>query len=1591
MCTQANANLQVSLGDSTVSFEDLPGTGDPETKGFYVTAQNTGKVSLTFAETTGHSVSVQVKNVVIDDGLPANVEDTAGYSVFLDPDNVCSGTRWEAELPATEEGVPYKIQVSYGDKRIAVETAGCQLGTSGHMQSVAYSDNSDGVVPKGSLKTVEKTIFVPSLPDSTKGRLIFQGELVSGCTGINSIKIEKEDSVLWTPCETEFSKAWSLNQSRSSPGNFQLVMRSRTSLACVDPMTGKMVECVAESNVKDHIKQVFTLDYLAPLVSKWTHFEASQEFQQGACVEAHGKYLPNLKLSNDKNLVSCTAQHVLSGYRFKQDVSCNSENDFRYFHTCAAIIPVTTTSSCVNMTTRCIAHSRSDPHIWELDRHDVGAECAQGMLLTRFRYISCDEGSGYQYEYTCCPAQGVGECKEMTTEWGEVGDLSDLSALQHHHVECPTNSALKRFILEAQVPEVSTDEKLEGEVRYKFVCCQLPLAAPISIKTGPLLMDNVLPWEGTYCPTDRVEGRPDFGRKTGTWPQFVVEHDMSCGECGWNDLDIGRRFVSEPTQIASVCGATCAAHPLCGGFHVSDGQCIYKKSTTCQKQTQAGHICWSLANASTMKISFDRLAGHWCLKTSGVDMCSDPTDVSHPVEMPAGAVDYVPLIPMDTQFEGTGASEVNPGEMAESLLGVAGAVTGGSGGLTSKKFKKLPKIPQAKFQMAKFEKAEFEPFKGKRSALEKRRVETTVLNWAPDAIAYAPHCLARHSRETITGAEAVEVAGEEHFLSENERQKDVVGECYHTLGLDAGEPAATTWGEDASDWSRPFPLNKVLGTGQADLPGLTSEALWECSNRESSRAFKMDQYESYKKMGENIMKKVSTSVLATCASLPPVVTLVGGLAAYVGQQIPLGDICKGVSQTTFGLINYVKEKHAAYQERRDTASGFADCAPLQSTMAKVYCDLSCVEDAVKRGDQHILESIGTLNQNILSEMKAFFDHYVSQIFTRLTHIEDKSSHEVSELKNVMDVYAKADIDAVNSNGKQLINAMNTQHQAMNDNLNTAAKQIYDLSHKEHGELATLLKGSIDAVQDLKTSSESFNAAFDDFTDTLKSEDLLEVAKVKNVSHAVMEEFSRWGKDSMQKLGASNLKLIHEALLALQRRVAAVRRSDSLVLTKHVLALHQDVKTTMQQLLDLRVLKNFDAGAAQVDANMKKNLAAAARSIETHLVSAARMGEHMELLQEPMSGADGTSTAFRVELVEFDKTLVKIRQAADQYLTHGNEEARLATKVSELTDQYLTKCSSDFWEVRFAARKALASGKKAASAARRALQDVSQQLGLLAEILVDGGLVQEAVRGAAMKLTEDDAEAPNRAASADSEEVPDSQTSHGVNVANLVELFQLSDTRTKTFDASALLTMQRLHHAVHIDLLSSLRLLMPPILPKARAAFLLFNELRRRHDMHGLASLEHPEVDLMISSWNRLDSQVALLASESRLLNTSMGQVYGQRFGAALEALAPVPTQCQVPMKDRKGWVLWASRNREWILVRGVARLLQHTRGQHRHYHDFSNQGDIDAAICSEHEGSVTLRPFKKGEFVLCFGQKTSEDVCTSWLQSDMPDPDLWMM
>merc|ERR1719410_1207650 len=108
--------------------------------------------------------------------------------------------------------------------------------------------------------------------------------------------------------------------------------------------------------------------------------------------------------------------------------------------------------------------------------------------------------------------------------------------------------------------------------------------------------------------------------------------------------------------------------------------------------------------------------------------------------------------------------------MSQSLLASKSSPVGG--GIKSKKFKALPKIPKAKFEMAKFEKAEWQPFEQERAELQHREVTAEVLNWAPDAVSYAPHCLARKSREMITGTTPYEG---DATLTAEDRAQDVVG------------------------------------------------------------------------------------------------------------------------------------------------------------------------------------------------------------------------------------------------------------------------------------------------------------------------------------------------------------------------------------------------------------------------------------------------------------------------------------------------------------------------------------------------------------------------------------------------------------------------------------------------------------------------------------------------------------------------------------------------------------------------------------------------------------------------------------------------
>lgn len=1205
--------------------------------------------------------------------------------------------------------------------------------------------------------------------------------------------------------------------------------------------------------------------------------------------------------------------------------------------------------------------------------------------------------------------------------------MSDLTALQHHQLQCPQDHGLKRFLLEAQVPEVAEGETLQGEVRYTFVCWRLPLAPPVSVRTGPLVTTEAETWQGTYCPAGRVEGRPNFQKRSGSFPQYSIQVGKTCGNCASSNnafIDNGERYsTTTPAHIGTHCGSICSASKECGGFMFAEvnDRCWYRKDPTCNVKAEAARQCWTKVDGSSMTLGFDRLEGTWCLQPKdGQQQCSSVADVLHPADLSAQSlvgVDYTPLTPMETDFEGSGAMEVSRDIMAQSLLGTSSSVSrvGTGGGLGNKKFKSLPKIPKAKFEMTKFEKAEFKPFEGERQELERRSVTDTVLNWAPEGVSYAPHCLARESREMITGAEPVEG---DHYLSVEERQKDVVGACYHALGVDSsGASAAETWGEEGTpgkkdtDWQ-----DLYIFDANPTFPGLTADAVWDCSSRDINRNYKMAMWERVAQMRTEMLENWGEPASeGICAAIPGALTLAGAIAAYAGVKYEMQAVCEAIAAGVRGGALYAIAKRQDYREKRMIISDYADCNPLQNTMAKVYCDLSCVEDAVKRGDAQILSSIGTLNRNILSEMKAFFDHYVSEIFTRLTHIEDKSSHESSQLKQALDTYAKAEIGAVNSNGKQIIGAMNKQHTAMNKNLGTAAKQIFDLTHEEHKVLAekidgvnTNLAATSDAIDKLEESTRRrFSDAFDEFADALTESNLLDV-DLHRSARSALDHFEKWHQDSMHRIGRGNLQKIEQAMRALHGRMESTRKqglvgNQTLVQKREVFAsLQKDANSTLHQLFQMQGASDESAPAV-VDQEIKKLLKAAHTSIRSHHLAAERMGRRMQTMQRSdynrsLSPARlATDLHVEAQLVEFDKFMLNIRRAAEEYLESAHSQVGLVSRATELTDQYLSQCSSDFWELSLAARKAMAAGKKAARSARTAMNRVTQEVGLLADMLVDGGLARHATEAAAAEVA---AVSQRETVSLDEEEVPDeagSDPDRDAQIQQVVQLFQAFRPADVPASVSKLLAQPELHQALAADLLSRLHHRMPPFLPKALASFYLVQDLRQRHDMHGMARSGQQDARLMAAAWARLDSEMARLAAETRVAGATLGAAFAERANLALEALAPIPDPCR-SLVWGAGWATWSQAYRtsatSWVLVKGAAQLLQHKPGYHRSHHDFAQGGEVEAVICSAAEGAKpSVRQLHKGELVVCFHNATASSprpACTETLSLEgLATPNFW--
>jgi len=154
-----------------------------------------------------------------------------------------------------------------------------------------------------------------------------------------------------------------------------------------------------------------------------------------------------------------------------------------------------------------------------------------------------------------------------------------------------------------------------------------------------------------------------------------------------------------------------------------------------------------------------------------------------------------------------------------------------------------------------------------------------------------------------------------------------------------GRSAWTTGGYDGSDGE--------LGAGT------TYDSVLACADREINRDLQAATYEKNHETWENSMEFGITMATGLCSVLPDATVAPMGF----GVSFKIGDLCEGVLEKAQSWADFANDQLRINRGWKMTNKDNADCNSQQHGLARIFCDLHCIRDAVKAGDQSILKSL----------------------------------------------------------------------------------------------------------------------------------------------------------------------------------------------------------------------------------------------------------------------------------------------------------------------------------------------------------------------------------------------------------------------------------------------------------------------------------------------------------------------------------------------------------------------------------------------------------------------------------------------------------
>lgn len=174
--------------------------------------------------------------------------------------------------------------------------------------------------------------------------------------------------------------------------------------------------------------------------------------------------------------------------------------------------------------------------------------------------------------------------------------------------------------------------------------------------------------------------------------------------------------------------------------------------------------------------------------------------------------------------------------------------------------------------------------------------------------------------------------------------------------------------------------------------GITYDRVWQCAKREQNRDFKLAKQARHRDKLAWMFNYMHLMGGIPCTLIPNLV--VAPLGA--GAENEPSDICEQMNDIHWSFQESLQDELLSKHTFEYEEAISEDCDPLQLGMARAFCDLYCIKNAVKSGDKAILRSLEAANDIMGKNMKMLFEYYTGNVLDKIEDLEEKSSLSLEE-------------------------------------------------------------------------------------------------------------------------------------------------------------------------------------------------------------------------------------------------------------------------------------------------------------------------------------------------------------------------------------------------------------------------------------------------------------------------------------------------------------------------------------------------------------------------------------------------------------------